>query len=229
MDNRDSVSAGTRRPALDGQLGTHIGMRIGTQADAGEFSAEPSNESLRLPIRVLFLCTANAARSQIAEALLDRKGGDRFHVGSAGTNPALRVHEDAITTLATLGIDWSGRKPKGFDAVSSQEWDMIITLCDRSREACGAIPGRPVYAHWGIPDPAVFEDDTRRRRAFSETAQLLSWRIDLMLTVRIEALQKAVLEDRLKSIGLAKPAETPLETSPEKLFESSRETQLHGP
>jgi protein-tyrosine-phosphatase len=209
MDNRDSVSADNRR--------THIEARIGTPADAGESSVQPP----RLPIRVLFLCTANAARSQIAEALLGRKGGDRFYVGSTGTNPALRVHEDAIATLATLGIDWSGRKPKGFDAVSSQEWDMVITLCDRSREACSAIPGRPVYAHWGVPDPAIFEDDARRRRAFSETAQLLSWRIDLMLTVRVEALQKAVLEDRLKSIGLAKPTEAPLETP--------LEAQLHGP
>jgi protein-tyrosine-phosphatase len=151
-----------------------------------------------VPLRVLFLCTGNSARSQIAEALLQRKGGHRFHVASAGTNPASRVSDDAIAALAAIGIDWSDRKPKGFEAINNEEWDMIITLCDRSLEACASIPGRPVYAHWGTPDPAGSQN---RSRAFTDTVQLLAWRIDLMLMVSFDALQRAALETRLNSIG----------------------------
>lgn len=156
------------------------------------------DQQSKTPLRVLFLCTGNSARSQIAEALLLRKGGDRFRVASAGTNPAAQVNEHAVEALAAIGIDWSDRKPKGFESVSHEEWDMIITLCDRSREACASIPGNPIYAHWGTPDPTESRD---LRRAFGETLQLLSWRIDLMLTVPFDALQRAALAKKLESIG----------------------------
>ena len=155
------------------------------------------------PLRVLFLCTANSARSQIAEALLARKGGDRFRVASAGAEPASAVHPRAVAVLAEVGIDWSGRHPKGVDAVADETWDLIITTCDRAREVCPAFAGRPTYAHWGVPDPA--EAGRGRPDAFRDTLQLLAWRIDLMLALRPELLDRLADEQRLNAIGRVNP------------------------
>ncbi len=156
------------------------------------------------PLRVLFLCTANSARSQIAEALLKHKGGDRFLAASAGLVPAARVHPAAVTALAAIHIDWSEARPKGLDAVSADEWDFIITTCDRSRESCPRFPGQPVYAHWGVPDPAVVEG-AEQGKAFSDTVNLLAWRIDLMLALRRGLLERDAAEARLQRIGLTHP------------------------
>ena len=69
--------------------------------------------------------------------------------------PAARVHPDAVTVLREYGIDWTGRHPKTVETVLDQTgWDFVITVCDRARESCPTIPGRPVFAHWGMPDPA---------------------------------------------------------------------------
>lgn len=114
------------------------------------------SEGLQYPVRVLFLCTGNSARSQIAEALLARKGGERFVVASAGTSPAAAIHPEALAALHARGIDWSAAKPKGLDHVVNEPWDMVITLCDRAVESCPNLPNHPVTAHWGIPDPARF-------------------------------------------------------------------------
>ena len=156
------------------------------------------------PLRVLFLCTANSARSQIAEALLTRKGGDRFLVASAGTSPARQVHPEAIAALAKIGIDWSSRRPKPIEAVAGERWDLIITTCDSLRETCPTFPGTPIYAHWGVADPALAVD-RRREAAFQETLNLLAWRIDLMLALRPELLDRAAAEHRLRGIGATSP------------------------
>lgn len=153
------------------------------------------------PVRVLFLCTGNSARSQIAEALLRKKGGERFLVASAGAHPATEVRKEAIDVLRDSGIDWADGRPKGFDAIIGEDWDLVITLCDRVKESCPAFPSRPVTAHWGVPDPMDFQDAARRAAAFSQTLQLLSWRIDLMLALRIEQFEGLVLEQRLRAIG----------------------------
>ena len=165
---------------------------------------------LEYPIRVLFLCTGNSARSQIAEALLRKKGGERFVVSSAGTDPAPAVCPEAIHALGAHGIDWSDAKPKGLDAALEWQWDMVITLCDRARESCPNLPNRPVTAHWGVPDPVLIADATRRQIAFDDTVALLSWRIDLMLALRPDLLEKLVLEERLQAIA----AQTPSSSSP---------------
>lgn len=157
------------------------------------------------PIRVLFLCTGNSARSQIAEALLTKKGGARFIVASAGTNPATQVRPEAVAALAASGIDWSTATPKGIDCVLERDWDMVITLCDRSRESCANLPSRPVTAHWGVPDPVSESPQSARRNAFDDTVALLSWRIDLMLSLRPELLEKLVLEERLRGLATAFP------------------------
>lgn len=148
------------------------------------------------PLRVLFLCTGNSARRQVAEALLRHKGGQRYEVASAGVEPARQVHPLAVSALAAYGIDWSDRRSKGLEAVSERAWDVIITTCDRSREACPTFGNRPIYAHWTIPDPVSAPED-RREAAFADTVQNLARRIDLMVAVRLdlsdrEALKKAV-------------------------------------
>ena len=149
----------------------------------------------RKPLRVLFVCTENAGRSQIAEALLGAKGGEAFKVASAGSHPAMRVNPLAIDVLREHAIDWSQRTPKGFDAVVGQNWDLIITLCDRAREQCPAFPGKPVYAHWGMPDPAKAEGtDAKKRLAFREAALYLKTRIDYLTLIPIEKLEQAALE-----------------------------------
>jgi protein-tyrosine-phosphatase len=157
------------------------------------------------PVRVLFLCTGNSARSQIAEALLQKKGGDRFVVASAGANPAKEVRPEAIAALKGQGIDWSGRRPKGYDTIVDEQWDLVITLCDRIKEACPALATRPVTAHWGVPDPAAIEDVKARLLAFANTVNLLSWRIDLMLAIRLDQFESLVLEHRLQAMGTESP------------------------
>jgi len=160
------------------------------------------------PIRVLFLCTGNSGRSQLAEALLQKKGGDRFVVASAGTAPSSEIRPEVVKALADRGIDWTDRRPKGLEAVSRQQWDFVITLCDRMKEKCPALPGQPIFAHWGIPDPSEIADPIRRATAFKDTLSLLAWRIDLMLALRVDAVERLVVEQRLRAIG-ARSALTP--------------------
>lgn len=179
------------------------------------------NARINYPVRVLFICTGNSARSQMAEALLQKKGGDRFIVASAGADPAREVRPEAITVLRAHGIDWSARKPKGYGAIESEPWDFVITLCDRVKEACPALPTRPVTAHWGVPDPAAVEDVKLRLAAFSNTLNLLSWRIDLMLAIRLDQFESLVLEQRLQAI----PSQTPPLSEKRPARESSPEAR----
>ena len=104
-------------------------------------------------LSVLFLCTGNSARSQIAEALLATRGKDRFRAGSAGVHPATRVSPFAVEILREYGIDWTGRVPKTIDEVIDQPWDFVITVCDRAKESCPIFP-RPVRSiHLPFHDP----------------------------------------------------------------------------
>jgi arsenate reductase (thioredoxin) len=156
------------------------------------------------PLRVLFLCTHNSARSQIAEALLTTKAArvapGRFEAGSAGSNPGSRVHPRAIEALSAQGIDWRGR-PKSIDAVAGQQWDLILTVCDRARESCPVFPGRPAFAHWGMDDPSEVEGDEAQRRAFREALAYLSRRIDLLLALPVDRLERMALEKRAQQIA----------------------------
>lgn len=159
-------------------------------------SETPAGEAHE-PLRVLFICTGNSARSQIAEALLRRKGRDRFEVGSAGARPAAAVHPNTIAVLREYGIDWTAARPKGLDAVADRAWDLVITVCDRIKEDCPTFPGKPVFARWGVPDPAAISADEPRRLAFRDAVQFLSRRIDLLLALPIERLERRALELRV--------------------------------
>jgi len=154
------------------------------------------------PLRVLILCSGNSARSQMAEAILNQKGRGRFTAESAGSQPAARVNPYAIEALQEAGIDWKGRRPRGVDDLGSRSWDIVITVCDRAKEACPIFPGQPALAHWGMEDPASVEgDDDTKRRAFREALQLISRRVDLMLALPVEKLERLALRERLRAIG----------------------------
>ena len=134
------------------------------------------------PLRVLFLCTANSARSQMAEALLNEKGQGRVVAESAGSRPAARVNPHAIAALADIGIAWTERAPRGIEGLELEHWDYIITVCDNAREACPVFPGQPTFAHWGMDDPAeVRGSEAEKRRAFEASRNLLAERIDHLL------------------------------------------------
>jgi protein-tyrosine-phosphatase len=116
--------------------------------------------------RVLFLCTHNSVRSQMAEGILRHLGGHDVEVHSAGT-VATRVHPLAITAMAEKSIDISGQRSKHMDELAGQEFDYVVTVCDNAREACPAPPGNPERIHWSIADPSAVEgDEPTRSRAF---------------------------------------------------------------
>jgi len=161
------------------------------------------------PLRVLILCTGNSARSQMAEAVLNQKGRGRFVAESAGSQPASRVNPYAIEALQEAGIDWQGRRPRGIDDLVTGNWDIVITVCDNAREACPIFPGQPALAHWGMEDPAAVEgDDEIKRRAFRDALQLISRRIDLMLALPAEKLERLALQERLRAIGAEQSSPT---------------------
>ncbi|MGH7542072.1 MAG: arsenate reductase ArsC [Gemmatimonadota bacterium] len=158
--------------------------------------------TLSPPFRVLFLCTHNSARSQIAEALLGARGGGRFVAASAGSDRAPTVHPMVVELLASLGIDRRGRRPRGLEAVAEERWDLVITVCDRARESCARLPGRPLAAHWGMRDPVAVEgDEAARRAAFRDTVQILSRRIDLLLALPLEKQRRLAMGARLRAIA----------------------------
>jgi arsenate reductase len=152
--------------------------------------------------RILFLCTGNSARSQMAEALLNWKGRGRFHAESAGSRPADRVNPHAIETLHEYSVPWSGHAPRSIDGLERESWDFVVTVCDRAKESCPIFPGQPIMAHWGMPDPAaVMGDDPPKRKAFEAAFLLLSRRIDLLLALPIEKLERLALEARVRAIA----------------------------
>ena len=154
------------------------------------------------PLRVLFVCTGNSARSQIAEALLQHKAKGRFTAASAGSRPAPSVNPLAIEVLGERGIEWEGRRPKSVDDIMRDRWDFVITVCDRAKESCPVLPGQPVLAHWGLPDPADAAGTREERlRAFRETATQLARRIDLLLSLPMDKLTKRAVGERLNTIG----------------------------
>jgi arsenate reductase len=118
----------------------------------------------RPPIRVIFICTGNSARSQIAEALLRRDGGGDFEVVSAGVEPH-GVHPLTIRVLGEVGIDISGARSKPVSEYLGQPFDYVVTVCDRARESCPVFPGGAQTLHWGFDDPAEAEGSEAERLA----------------------------------------------------------------
>ena len=144
-------------------------------------SPPPPHERVARRRRVLFLCTGNSARSQIAEALLEHMSGGAVVARSAGSNPK-PLHPNAVRVLRRRGIDISANRTKHLDELAAEHFDEVITLCDRVREVCPEFPSRPAHAHWSIPDPAL-EGPTNRASypAFVRTADELERRIGFQL------------------------------------------------
>jgi arsenate reductase len=156
----------------------------------------------RSRFRLLFLCTGNSARSQMAEAILSWKSKGVFHAESAGSKPAARVNPYALDTLREYGIPWTGHAPRSVEGLENEQWDFVITVCDRAKESCPFFPGQPMLAHWGMPDPAEVEGDERaKRQAFRDAFVLISRRIDLMLALPFDKLERLALEARVQAIG----------------------------
>ena len=113
-------------------------------------------------VRVLFLCTHNSARSQMAEGILRHLSGDQIEAFSAGNQPT-SLHPLAIQTMAKMGIDISQQRSKRLDEFLDQSFDSIVTVCDRVREACPTFPGDPEQVHWSFIDPAAVSGSEKER------------------------------------------------------------------
>jgi ArsR family transcriptional regulator, arsenate/arsenite/antimonite-responsive transcriptional repressor / arsenate reductase (thioredoxin) len=142
----------------------------------------PGLSSRRRRPLVLFLCTGNSARSQMAEALLEHRSAGAVRARSAGSHPK-PLHPNAVRVMAERGIDISGRATKHFDRFTNTRFDRVVTVCDKVREICPELPGSPVHAHWSMPDPsAAGATDDASYPAFVQTADELDVRIPLLLT-----------------------------------------------
>ena len=114
--------------------------------------------------RVLFLCTGNSCRSQMAEGWLRHLAGDRFEVASAGTRPA-GLHPGAVLVMGEAGVDIAGHRSKNVSEFLHQSFDFVITVCDSAKEACPYFPGEVQRLHWSFADPAAFSGTYEERLA----------------------------------------------------------------
>ena len=161
-------------------------------------------------MNVLFLCTGNSARSILAEAITGSltisKG--RFRAYSAGSHPKGTVNPFALDLLRQLGLPTAGLRSKSWDEFArpgSPVIDFIITVCDQAAgEQCPFWPGQPMTVNWGMPDPAAVEgSEDQKRRAFSDTANMLRRRVELFASLPFEKLDRLALQNKVREIGKA--------------------------
>jgi len=191
---REAGLVSTRRSSADGRDAYYTAdlTRIGELLTATAGALHPG---LRLtppsggsdgsgPARVLFLCTGNSARSQMAEALIRERSGGAVQAYSAGSHPK-PLHPNAVRVMREEhGIDLAGHESKHLSVFADQHFDWVISLCDRVREVCPEFPGDPEAIHWSIPDPAAgHADDEASYPAFQQTAAELETRIGFLLAV----------------------------------------------
>lgn len=155
---------------------------------------------------VLFLCTGNSARSIMAEAILNAKGGPMFTAYSAGSHPAGKVHPGALKQLESAELPTRGLRSKSWDEFESAGaplLDFIFTVCDNAaKEVCPVWPGHPMTAHWGIPDPAAVRTSSEAtENAFREAFVILERRIGLFLNLPVTQLDEPALKSELRKIG----------------------------
>jgi ArsR family transcriptional regulator, arsenate/arsenite/antimonite-responsive transcriptional repressor / arsenate reductase (thioredoxin) len=149
----------------------HPGIAPGIEAPAAPGPAR----------RVLFVCTHNSARSQMAEAMLRHQSDGRIEAASAGTDPT-ELHPLAIWAMAAQGIDILGQRAKSLAEVAADSWDRLVTVCDLARESCAALPEGVEAQHWSLPDPAAVEgSEEGKRGAFEDTARDLRTRLRFLI------------------------------------------------
>lgn len=155
---------------------------------------------------VLFICTGNSARSVIAEGLMNELGKGRFIAFSAGSHPRGSVHPLALKTLAMHHIPTDGFRSKSWEEFAgpeAPELHFVFTVCDQAAgEVCPVWPVQPMTAHWGMPDPAAVEgDESAKEKAFLDSFITLKRRIQLMLSLPLDSLDRMAIQKEIKDIG----------------------------
>jgi protein-tyrosine-phosphatase len=157
------------------------------------------------PYNVLFLCTGNSARSILGEAILNRIGTGKFIAYSAGSQPKGEVHPRALALLKRHDFPTHNLRSKSWDEfaqLGAPELDFVFTVCDNAaNEVCPAWPGRPMTAHWGIPDPAAVKDEEKIEAAFREAFRILQRRLELFTNLPLEKLDRLSLHKHLRDIA----------------------------
>ena len=155
---------------------------------------------------VLFLCTGNSARSIMAEAILNVKGGPRFTAYSAGSHPSGTVRPEALCQLNEARLFTQGLRSKSWEEFSqpgAPPLDFVFTVCDNAaKEVCPVWPGQPMTAHWGIPDPVAVQGTPEEiERAFRDAFFMLDRRISLFLNLPVASIDRLALKKELDNIG----------------------------
>lgn len=190
--------------SLMGEMGfTVTPLRGGVTRSFPQVRTPAANDRV---YNVLLVCSANSARSVIAEAILNREGRGRFRAFSAGSRPRGKPHPMAISLLESLGYETGGLSSKswnGFAGEESPEMDFVITTCDAAAgEQCPAFPGHPLQAHWGLPDPILVKGtEAEQRAAFVSTYRRLASRMSAFVNLPFTELDLATLKDRIAEIG----------------------------
>jgi arsenate reductase (thioredoxin) len=158
------------------------------------------------PYNVLFLCTANSARSIIAEAILNKIGAGKFHAFSAGSHPRGQINPHALQLLQSLGYDTSSFRSKSWSKFADPGaplLDFVFTVCDNAAgELCPVWPGQPMTAHWGVPDPALATGSSAEvALAFKDTYRMLNQRIGIFAALPLRSLDRLSLQKKLRDIG----------------------------
>jgi len=157
------------------------------------------------PFRILFLCTGNSARSILAEYLMRKMGKGKFKTFSAGSHPSGKVNTHALRVLEEMyQIDASDARSKSWNEflVGGPDFDFVITVCDSARETCPVFPGHPITAHWGTPDPAVFQGNDRETfEVFAKAAMQIHRRLDLFCSLPFEKLDALRMMQMTREIG----------------------------
>jgi ArsR family transcriptional regulator, arsenate/arsenite/antimonite-responsive transcriptional repressor / arsenate reductase (thioredoxin) len=163
----------------------------GTALHPGLRLIPPPPAEISAPARVLFLCTGNSARSQMAQAILEQMAGGMVTVASAGSHPK-PLHPNAVMAMREADIDVSGRHSRHLSALTGQRFDYVISLCDRLREICPEFPGAMEAIHWSIPDPGAGSgSDADTYPVFRAVAADLRTRIGFLLARISDAAQPA--------------------------------------
>jgi len=159
-------------------------------------------------LNVLFLCTHNSARSILAEATLNHIGQGRFRAFSAGSSPRENQQPNplGLQVLQAAGIATEGLRSKSWDEFAgprAPEMDLVITVCDNAAgEQCPYWPGHPATAHWGYPDPSEVQgSEAQRLEAFRQTLHAIRRRLDLLVALPAQQLDKLVLQQHARSLS----------------------------
>ncbi len=166
-------------------------------------------------LNVLFICSGNSCRSQMAESILKKIGSDRFNAFSAGSNPDVEkypetkgVHPRAYKLLKDNGYPVEGLHSKNWDKYikNQDEIDFVFTLCDKAKqemdEQCPVFPGQPMSAHWGVFDPVAIQGpEDELKRVFRDTFVIIKRRIELFSALPLSTLKGLALQQKLDNIG----------------------------